>query len=128
MHAAQDGGQDGLGRAGSDSDLALGVVLPAIQPFDLLADRVAQRCGAGHRRVLVVAVAHGVRHGVHNARIAREIGKALAKIDRAFLRRERAHDREDGRADVRQTRSDGGNGGRKRKVVRGVHGVGDRLR
>ena len=61
-----------------------------------------QRRNARHRRVLVQAAAHRVRHRIDQARVAVEIGKPLAQVDRAVLLRERRHDGEDGGADVRQ--------------------------
>jgi hypothetical protein len=74
----------------------------AVERLGLGCDRLAQRRHAGHRRVLVVAGAHRLRHRVDQARVAVEVGKALAQVDRTVLLRQRRHDGEDGRADVRQ--------------------------
>lgn len=132
MHAAQHRRQQRLRGARGDGDLALGVVGVAVQRGDLGGDRLAQRRHAGHRRVLVEAGAHGIRHGVDDARVAIEIRKALAQVDGLLLRGQRRHHGEDGGPDLRQPRRWRGDG-RERVSGRGGpgsgssgHGEGDR--
>ncbi len=74
----------------------------AVERADLGCHGLAQHRHAGHGRVLVQALLHGVRHRVHQTWITVEIREALAQVDRAFLGRQRRHDGEDGGADVGQ--------------------------
>jgi hypothetical protein len=124
MDRAQDRCQKRLRRACRHRDFGRGVVAASVQACYLLGDRLTQRRDACHRRVLVVAFAHRVGHGIDDARIAIEIRKTLAEIDRVLLGGERAHHGEDRRADVRQTgRERWRHGGhrRGRQIVRCVH-------
>ena len=122
MHGGEDRRQKRLRRAGRDGDLRLRIVGAAVDRLDFARDRFAQRRDAGHRRILVVAFAHGARHSIDDPFVAIEIGEALAQVDGAAFRGERAHDREDRRADVRQTRGKGGEG-RMGGFVRCIHGA-----
>jgi hypothetical protein len=47
-----------------------------------------------------VAAAHGLFDRVEQPRVAVEVGKSLAQVDRAVLIGQRRHHREDGRADL----------------------------
>jgi hypothetical protein len=89
MHAAQDGGGQGLGGAGGDGDLGGRIVGMAVQLADLGRDRLPQRRHARHRRILVVAGAHGLVHRIEQRRIAAEVGETLAEVDGAMLGRQR---------------------------------------
>ncbi len=102
VHDGEQCGEDGLRGAGGDGDLAVGVVAMAVEHRHLGGDGIAQRLGTGHRRVLVVASAHGVAHGVAQGGVAGEVREALAEVDRAMLIGQRRHGAEDGRADLRQ--------------------------
>jgi hypothetical protein len=79
----------------------------AVQRRDLHRDRLAQRRHPGHRRVLVQAAAHRGIDRIDQTRVAIEIRKALAEVDRAVRLRERRHHREDRGADFRQAARDG---------------------
>ena len=107
VHDGQDDGQDGLRGAGGDGDLARGVVAVAVDRLHLGRNGLAQRRHAGHGRVLVQAALHGVGHGIDQARVALEIGEALAQVDRTFFGGQRRHDGEDGGADVGQAALEG---------------------
>ncbi len=107
VHAGQDRGEDRLRRAGGDGDVVRRVVAVAVQGLDLGRQRLAQRGHAGHRRVLVVALAHRRADLLDQPRVAVEVRKALAEVDRAMLLGERRHDREDRRADLRQPAGQG---------------------
>ena len=111
MDQREDRGQDRLRRAGGDRDLAGRVVAAAVQRLDLGRHRLAQRrrrrpsadTGCGRSRIAAV-------DRVEQRRVAVEIGKALAEVDRIVLLRERRHHGEDRRADVRQAAGDGRGG------------------
>jgi hypothetical protein len=51
-----------------------------------------------------VTIAHRFRDGIHDSQVAAEIRESLAQIDRPVLCGQRAHQREDRRADVGQPR------------------------
>ncbi len=119
MDRAQDRGQQRLCRAGGHRDFAVGVVGAAIELADLVRDGLAQLRHAGHRRVLVQAALHRARDRVDDLRIAVEVRKALAQVDRILLGGERGHHGEDGGAHVGQA----GRGRAERGV--GGHGVKD---
>jgi hypothetical protein len=106
--AAQHGGEDGLRAACGDGDFRRRVVNAAIQRRHLARDGFAQRRGAGHGRVLVVALAHGGVNGVHQLRVAVKVRKALPQIDRLMLGGQRRHHAENGGAHMRQAGGEGG--------------------
>ncbi|MEY3475557.1 MAG: transporter heme permease [Pseudomonadota bacterium] len=97
-HHGKDGGDDRLGGARGDGDLGVRVVAFAVKRLDLAADRLAQHRHAGHWRVLVQALEHGVGDGVDQARIALEVGEALPEVDRVLLGGQSRHHGEDGGA------------------------------
>jgi hypothetical protein len=94
--------EKGLGSTGSDGHLRLRHDASLVERFDLLSDRLQQRWPPRHRRVLVHALAHLLRHEFHQPLRRIEIRKSLRQIDRAALLRKPRHDREDRRADARQ--------------------------
>ena len=112
MHAAQDGRQDGLGGAGGDGDFTARVVPAPIERLNLAGHGLAQGQGAGHGRVLVEPAAHGAGHLLYQGRVAVEVRKALAEVDRLVLSGQRGHDGEDGGADLGEPGLDS-DGGRK---------------
>ena len=123
VHDRQDGGQDGLGRAGGDGDLGVRVAAEAVQRLHLGGHGLAQRGHAGHGWVLVVAGLHGAGHGVDQFGITVEIGESLPEVDRADLGREGRHDAENGGADGGQARGQRGRSWRQEGVAGGVHGA-----
>ena len=101
-HHRVDRVEQRLGGAAGHGDLGVGVHLAAIAAQHLLGDGLAQRRHARHRRVLVVAGAHGAVQFVHQALRHREIRKALPQVDRAVLGGELRHHGEDGGAHLGQ--------------------------
>ena len=97
--AGGDGGKDGLGGASGHRDLVLNIIVSAIKRRHLGANGGAQRCHAGHRCVLVLARGHVVGHPLQQTLRRIEVGKSLRQIDRAVLRRQARHDRENSGAD-----------------------------
>ncbi len=91
-----------FGSARRHRDLRFGIVSPAVKRLVLRGDRFAQRQHALHRRVLIAPASHVARHRFHQLGIAIEIGEALRQVDRAELRGEPRHHRENRRADRRQ--------------------------
>ena len=79
---------------------------PAVARAELERDLLAQLGDADHRRVLVVSGRDVIRDQVLQLRRRVVVGKSLRQIDRAELAGAIGHDREDGRADVRQFRTD----------------------
>ena len=115
-HDRQDRGEDGLCGAGGDRDFGIRIVVMAVERGDLGADGLSQRRNAGHRRVLIEALAHRARHRVDQCRIAVKIGKALSEIDRLVLGGQCRHHGKDGGAHLGQLRFEGGRGQRGRCV------------
>ena len=91
MHERGERGVEALGGAGRDRDLGVGVVAPAVEALDLRRQRLAQRQDAGHRRVLVEAVAHVARDRLDERRRRAEVGEALRQVDGLALARQPAH-------------------------------------
>jgi hypothetical protein len=96
--------EDGLAAAAGHGDLGIGIDRAAVAAQRLRGDGLAQRRHAGHRRVLVAALAHRLRERVDQRRGHVEIGEALAQVDGLVLERELRHHGEDGGADLRQLR------------------------
>jgi hypothetical protein len=93
---------DRLGRAQRHRDLSLRIDRHPRIATDAPRDLLAQRHVSGHRRVLVVALAHCLVHQLGELHVDRVIGKALAEVDGAELGRAPRHHGEDRRADVGQ--------------------------
>ena len=74
----------------------------AVAALGLGGDGLAQGRDAGHRRVLVLALAHGAVQRLDQALGHGEIGEALAQVDGAVLDGELRHHGEDGGADLGQ--------------------------
>ena len=87
--------EDGLGGPGVDRDLAVGVVVEAVEAPLVLGHRLPQLGLADHRAVLVPALADGRDGGLLHEVGPVEIGIALAQVDGAVLRGERGVLRED---------------------------------
>ena len=102
MDDRQNGGDDRLGRPGRNGNFAGSAVFPAMQPPYFCRNGVAQHWHAGHGRVLVQALLHGVGHHVDQMRITVEIGKALPKVDGILFSGQGGHDGEDGGANLGQ--------------------------
>ena len=79
----------------------------AVQSGDLVGHGLPQWRQPGHRRILVVAVAHRLRHGADQGGIAVEVRKALPEVDGPVLAGQRRHGGEDGGADIGQAAGDG---------------------
>ena len=109
MHERGERREEAFGRAGGHRDLGDRVVAAAVQLLDLRRERLAQREHAGHRRVLVVPLAHVARDGVDQLGRRIEVGKPLRQIDRADLVGQARHDREDADAARRELRRYGSN-------------------
>ena len=76
----------GLGGPAGDAHLGVGIDRPArVRPRGLLRDRGPQRGGAERHRVLVVVGVDRGARGRLQLRRAREVGEALAEVDRAVL-------------------------------------------
>ena len=102
MDARRDRVEDRLGAAGRDGDLGVRIVAASV-----VAPRTSRRSPraaqhALHRRVLIAAGAHVARDRIDQRRIAVEVRKPLRQVDRAEIRRQARHDREDRGADRRQ--------------------------
>ncbi len=87
--------EDRLGRAAGHGDLGLRIHLYPVHALHLGRDRLAQRRHPGHRRVLVVSVAHCPGQGVNQPLRYGEIRKPLPQIDRIMARGQLRHDGED---------------------------------
>ena len=85
MHHGQDDRKYRLRRTGGNGDFVARAVAVAVQPLQFVGHRLAQRQDAGHGRVLVVALLHGLVDRVQERRIAGKVGEALAQIDRLVL-------------------------------------------
>ena len=96
-----------LGGAGGNRDLRHRVVAPPVQVLDLHRQCFPQRGHAGHLRVLVVALAHVVRHRVHELGRAAEVGEPLRQVHGLVLPRQARHHLEDADAARRQLGQDG---------------------
>jgi len=105
MHERADRRVEPFARARDHGDLGRRIVTGAVQRLGLLREPLAQRRDAGHRRVLVVAVAHRARDALDERRIRREIRRALRQVQRVVLRGELADHGKDRRADVGQFRT-----------------------
>ena len=101
MHDCGKRGLDGLGCTGGNRDFMCCVVMVPIKRGYLCGDLFAQRRYTCHRRVLVISRAHGFMHQVDKTRIAFEIRKSLAEVDRADFLCESGHGRENGGANLR---------------------------
>src|SRR3546814_7354701 len=84
------------------SDLGVRVRSVAVDALCLGCDRVAQRRDAGHRRVLVVAVAHRTIELIDQTPRYGKIRETLPEVDRAVFGGKLRHDGTDGGADLRQ--------------------------
>jgi hypothetical protein len=56
-----------------------------VEYFYFCSNCLAQRRDAGHGRVLVVALLHGLGYGLHQRGVAAEVGEALAQVHRVVL-------------------------------------------
>ena len=101
-HHRQHGIEDRLGRAAGDGDFRFRAGGVAVAGQGLLGDGLAQGRYARHRRILVLAVAHGARQRFDQEIGHREVRKALAEVDRLMLHRHLRHHGENGGADLRQ--------------------------
>ena len=108
VHHRQDGGEDGLGGTCGHGDFRVRVTGQAVKRLHFGGHGLAQGGHAGHGRVLVVAGLHGLRHGIHQRRVAVKVRETLPQIDRTGFGRQRRHDGEDGGAYFGQTRGEGG--------------------
>ena len=64
MHSAQYRSEDALRSAGSDGNLALGIVAMPVQCLNFLRNRFPQYSDTSHRWILVQAFAHGIADGI----------------------------------------------------------------
>jgi hypothetical protein len=80
----------------------LRVVLLPVQRFALFRDALAQPHHARHGRILIQSRIDVLGDEIAQLFRAVEVRKALGQIDRVVLGRQPRHDREDGRADVRE--------------------------
>ncbi|MNI23995.1 hypothetical protein D3C73_776000 [compost metagenome] len=101
-HHGVDGVEDRLGGAAGDGDLGVRIDLRAVQVQRLLCDGLAQRCHAGHRRVLVQAGGHRLGGFVDQTLRRGEIREPLAEVDRAMFGGELGHHGEDRGTDLGQ--------------------------
>ena len=65
-----------------------------------MGHRLAQWLGTRHRGVLIKPLLHGLGHGIDNAWVAVEIGKALAQINGLALGGKCRHNRENSGANI----------------------------
>ena len=82
LHDRRDGVEDGFGAAGRDGDFGVRDRSWRRTARELGRDGLPQRRHALHRRVLVAPLAHVLRDGVDQRRIAVEVGKSLRQVDR----------------------------------------------
>ncbi len=101
-HHAVDGVEDRLRGTTGHGDLDVGIDLCAIAAQRLAGDGLAQRRRPGHRRILVVALAHRPIQRLDQPRRHREIREPLAQVDRLVLSRQLRHHSEDSGADFGQ--------------------------
>ena len=104
VNNSQNGGNDGLGCAGGDSDFVSSTVGPAIERFNFAGNGIAKQRHAGHGRVLVVVGLHGLRYVVHQGRVAGKVRETLAQVDGLVLRCQRRHDAKNSGAYIGQAR------------------------
>ena len=104
VHQGRDGAEERLRGAGGHRDLGCRIVAPAVEPLDLVRERLAQRQDTRHRAVLVVALAHLLRHRINQAGSAVEVRKPLREVDGAGVVGERGHHGEDRDAGGRELR------------------------
>jgi hypothetical protein len=107
LHERGERGKQACRRSGGDHDFGQGVVLRSVELLHFRRNAFAQRHDPGHRRVLVVPVAHRPGHGLDERRVAIEIGETLRQVDRLVLVGELRLDRKNADADVGQFRGDG---------------------
>ena len=88
-------GGEGLGRAGGDQHLAVGVEVLPPEPAAVVGHRLAQRGNARQRRVLIVAVADRLHGGLGHLGRAVGVGEPLTEVDGVRLDRQGRHLRED---------------------------------
>src|SRR3546814_3187929 len=106
-HDCVDGVEDRLGRAAGNGDLGVRVRSVAVDALCLGRDRVAQRRDAGHRRVLVVAVAHRTIELIDQTHRYGKLREPIPEVDRAMLGGELRHDGKD-RSEARRGGKEGG--------------------
>ncbi len=95
LEQRQHCGRDGLGGAGRDEHLGVGIVVEAVEPALVLGDGQAQLGDAGAGRVLVVAVPDRLDGGVEDLGGAVGVREALPEVDRAGGQGQRRHLGED---------------------------------
>ena len=105
MHERADRRVQTFARTRDHGDFARRVIAHAVQRLNLVGERFAQCGNAGHRRVLVMASAHGLRDALDQLRIRREVRRALRQIQRVVLCGQLADHGKNRRANVRQFRA-----------------------
>jgi hypothetical protein len=108
VHERADRRIEPLARARHDRHFARGIVVRVVERRVLDGKRFTQREHARHRRVLVVARAHGGGHVVDQLRVGREIRRALREIQGVVFGGKLADDGEDRGAHIGQLRAGGG--------------------